>query len=415
MFKRCVAAAIGLGLSIGVTTARGDAHELRIPLRDGSLRLADVSSDVLQLLHLPTAYVLRGSIPLRGLGGSIVVEAMNHSLGDGCRLSVSDDILILHVDGHKLPHNWTTARHAIRTFTTDSDPQAAEAQAKQFGYGLMLPKHVDPSKPLVILVHGLEMDRFGWDPMRDLLKHNGYAVATFNYPDDQPIAEDVKLLQQHLSALHEVYPSLKSDIVAFSMGGLVARGYVESPDYTGGVDRLILLAPPNHGSAWAPFRFALEIKEHTTLALKDPQWMPTWPITDGLGEAGDDLTPGSPFMVHMEMLPRRDGVRYTLIEGDHHPARRILADWIDDARGLIPRRWRSNPQAMELQLGLTLASANIRSGIDTNDGPVSVDSADLPGVTDVVRIHADHQMIYQPDGSAPPAAWATILDRLRTP
>ena len=397
---------------LAASTALATPHELRIPLKDGRLQLADVSADVLEELHLPTTYLMAGSINFRGLGSSLVIHAMNRALGDGCRVTVSDDMLVLHVDGHELPHDWTQTRKAVRSFTGDAAPVATEAQSNQFAYGLLLPKRVDPSKPLVILVHGLEMDRFGWEPMQKLLQENDDAVATFNYPDDQPIAEDVALMRQHLQALHEVYPKLKIDIVAFSMGSLVSRGYVEGPDYTGGVDRLILLAPPNHGSSWAPLRFALEVKEHAELWWHDPQWRFTWPITDGLGEAGDDLTPGSSFLTHLEMLPRRDGVRYTVIEGDEQPARRMIADWLDDARAWIPNRYKLAPVGIALYTGLTLESMKVRAGVDNGDGPVTLESAFLPGVTDVVRVHADHQMMYQPDGITPPAAWFAIRARL---
>jgi hypothetical protein len=39
------------------------------------------------------------------------------------------------------------------------------------------------------------------------------------------------------------------DIVAYSMGGLVARSYLQGSDYRDDVDKLIILGTPNHGSA----------------------------------------------------------------------------------------------------------------------------------------------------------------------
>ncbi len=41
----------------------------------------------------------------------------------------------------------------------------------------------------------------------------------------------------------------KVDIIAHSMGGLVARSYIQSPDYRNDVNRLIMLGTPNIGSA----------------------------------------------------------------------------------------------------------------------------------------------------------------------
>src|SRR5258708_18906582 len=99
------------------------------------------------------------------------------------------------------------------------------------------------------------------------------------------------------------------------MGGLVGRGYIEDAGYAGGIDRLILVGTPNAGSKWTSYRLLLETKEQYMEWKHDPQWSWTWAITDGLGEAGDDLTPHSKFLEHLNTLPRRDGVRYTIIAG----------------------------------------------------------------------------------------------------
>lgn len=412
MKARWIGCALSAVIGLGTLSAQAKPHELRIPLHDGSLRLSDLSADVLSELHLPTTYELGGSIPMRGLGSSLLIRAMNHSLGNGCRLTVTANALILHFNGSDLPHNWRSTRKAIRTFTGDATPVATETQARQFQYGLMLPKKIDPSKPLVLLVHGFEMDRWDWRPMQKLLRRDGFAVALFNYPNDQPIAADAALFRKHMTALHEVFPTLKIDVIAFSMGGLVARDYIEGPHYTGGVDRFIMLAPPNKGSSWAPLGFALEIKEQTRLAFTDSKWSPTWPITDGLGEADNDLTPGSKLLAHLATLHRRAGVRYTIIEGDRQPERRILADWVDDARSLIPSDFLDVAPVASLDADLGDCSAAIRAPIDKADGPVKLTSADLPGVSDIVRVHADHQMLYKPDGPTPPASWEAIQARL---
>ena len=52
-------------------------------------------------------------------------------------------------------------------------------------------------------------------------------------------------------ALRKDHPALKIDIIGHSLGGLVARDYVEGSDYHGGVDRLMLIATPNAGTKWA--------------------------------------------------------------------------------------------------------------------------------------------------------------------
>lgn len=385
-------------------------HEVRVPLHQGKIRVADLSAGLLEELHVPTSRLPAGEIDLSGLGGSLFVSALNQSLGDGCRLEVSGDALVLHVDADNLPDNLDSVKLAVRTFTAVAAPQATAAQAAR--YGLHLPAKLDPARPLVVLVHGLDMGQDEWSPMAGLLDRSGYQVAYFGYPDDGPIADDSARLGKEFAGLRQRYPGLKVDVITFSMGSLVARGYVESPDYHGGVDRLILLAPPNHGSTWVGYRLLLEWKEHIELSLRDPQWSPTWMITDGLGEAGRDLQPDSVFLDHLNAASRQADVKYTIVAGTEHPIRRIAANCVAEAADLVPAKAANWWGLRQCRAGLSVLANDIRSETDNSDGPVKLESASLAGVSDVVRVHATHETIYQPDGDQPPAAWNVIKDRL---
>jgi len=400
------------GFSLLASSALAAPHEARVPLHDGRLRLADLSAQLLEEAHLPTTHLPPGEISLRGIGGSLFVEAMNRSLGDGCRMNVSADALVLHVDPDKLPASMDTAERALRIFTATAAPEATAAQARH--YGLLMPSAVDPNKPMVVLVHGLDMDGMEWGPLGQLLKRSGYQVAYFGYPDDQPLDDDGQLLAKHLQAVRETFPAMRLNVITYSMGSLVARSYIEGPDYRGGVDHLILLAPPNHGSSWARLRILAEWKEHLLLCLNDRDWRPTWMITDGLGEAGRDLNPHSNFLRELNARPRRDDVRYTIIEGDEHPMRRLTADFVQGSEMLIPGRAMNWWGLRQTRVGLSLLATKIRSHADQSDGPVTLTSAALPGVADVVQVHADHETIYRGDGDQLPAAWQIIKDRLET-
>src|SRR5690242_3498115 len=176
--------------------------------------------------------------------------------------------------------NCESMSRAVRGFVARAAPKATAAQAAR--YGLQMPAHFDPARPLVVLVHGLDCAS-GTD-LDALLTHDGYQVACFRYPDDQPIADSVALFTRHMAGLRRACPQARVDVVAHSMGGLVARGYVEGEDYAGGVDRLILIGTPNAGSNWSRVRMLLEWQEHYRLWKHDPAWSPSWTITDGLGE-----------------------------------------------------------------------------------------------------------------------------------
>ena len=76
------------------------------------------------------------------------------------------------------------------------------------------------------------------------------------------------------------------------MGGLVARAWVEGDAYVPeSVGKLILIAPPNHGSRWASLRLILEAEEHYHLWRHEPDWSPaqseSWCF---LSRKGGDMT-----------------------------------------------------------------------------------------------------------------------------
>jgi pimeloyl-ACP methyl ester carboxylesterase len=301
-------------------------------------------------------------------------------------------------------------KRSIRNFTAFVAPEATAEQTRH--YGLFCPSKLDPAKPLVVLIHGLDMTPSNFKSMSDRLWAAGFQVGLFCYPEDQPIADDVRMLRDRMAVLRTEHPKQTVDIVAFSMGSLVARGYVEGPDYTGGVDRLILLGPPNHGSQWARLTWLAKLHEQACLWWYDPQWHPSWFITSGLCEAGRDLLPDSKFLTELNSRPRRAGVKYTIVEGDEHPARRLAAAAIDGTIRIIPKRVVGWQTGKVMQLAMRVESASLRAQRGDSDGPVSFDSAGLPGVSDVVRVHADHETMIDADGDNPPPVWAIVRDRL---
>ena len=407
-----IAAGLILALApfLAAPAALAAPREVRVPLRDGELRLGELSKALCRELHLPAFNFGLGTVEAKRLRNADSVAALNQSLGDGCRVSVADDALVLHVDVDKLPRNCNALSRAVRIFTAIARPEAAAAQAAR--YGLAMPPHFDPARPLVVLVHGLDCDPATRTDMQPLLTRDGYQVACFSYPSDQPIADSAALFGRHMTNLRRAFPRLRVDVVAHSMGGLVARAYVEGPDYAGGVDRLVMVGTPNAGSGWSRVRMLLELQEHYRLRRREPSWSPSWMITDGLGEAGRDLRPGSPFLKKLNARPRREGVRYTIVAGTQSPARRVTADCLAAAarslRGPVAGWW----GVRQCKGKLGDVAERVRDKVSDGDGPVKVDSTRLAGVDDFVLVRADHASLYFGSGNAPPAAWATVRDRL---
>src|SRR5688572_7030445 len=389
------AALLGLAAVLfTVTAASAVTREVRVPLSDGQLRLSAIPNDVREQLHLPAWAACQASIDFSGIQGLLFVQALNTALKDGARIRVTDDAFVFRFDVEKLPDDLTEAKSAARTFTSVAAPEATANQNKL--YGLLLPAVMEEHRPLVVLVHGLDCDRANWSAVATLLQDEGYQVAYFTYPSDQSLADSAELLREQMTLLREAYPDKRVDMIAHSMGGLVARAFIESPDYDGGVERLILIAPPNAGSKWAKFRLALEVEEHYHLWRHEPTWSPTWCITDGLGEAGADLQAGSPFLRELNARPRAEGVRYTIIAGTQHPAANAAGKWIDRSANLVRSAARDWWGFRHTYAGLKRSAEKFRTREGHSDGPVAVSSTHLDGVDDVVLLPGDHTTLYIP-------------------
>lgn len=397
-------------LTLFSSTVLADPMEARVKLRDGRIETADVSAALLSSFGLKGVEFDCGSVELKSLEGTTFIRALNTALGEGCNVRVSDEALVLKVDPKKLPRNLSDAKLAVRTFTAVAAPDATAAQ-RRF-YGMLLPQHVDPDRRMVVLVHGLDCNRTNWFPMADLLVGEGFQIAYFTYPSDGPLEDSAAMLAREMTQLRERFPNVSTDIIAHSMGGLVARRYVEGDAYAGGVEHLILLGTPNLGSRWATYRLALEVEEHWQLFRREKDWSPTWMITDGLGEAGRDLKPTSRFLTELNSRPRRAGVAYTIVAGAQHPVYTMTGNTLDSCADIVPQRaskwWGLRHTVSALRKG----AKNMHSKTGSSDGPVSVKSTQLQGVDDYLCLPVDHVALYYPVNGQQPAAWDVIKDRL---
>lgn len=390
--------------------ARANAHADRIPLRHGVLQIHDLNSALCDELHLPRC-PSRDEVNLRGADGPDFLFAVNACLWNGCSLDVVDDsTATLTVEGKDAVSKAEGIRRLCRVYAAERAPRATAAQARKWGLSMAQP--LDPSRPLVVLIHGLDADRSDCMPIGQLLQSAGQQVAYFSYAGDQPIADSAARLSHALSKVHAAHPRLSIDIVAHSMGGLVARQYVEGPDYAGGVDRVILVAPPNHGSSWARLRTVLSIEENLHLRHDDPNWNWTWLVTEGMGEAGTDLLPDSEFLTQLNSRPRRAGVQYTIVAGNRSSVSRVEGNCVQRIANWIPVRTRNIWGFRHCHRRLQRTADHLYVETGDSDGPVSLASAKLAGVNDFVVVPADHVSLYLPVNGNPPAAWPVIQNRI---
>jgi pimeloyl-ACP methyl ester carboxylesterase len=102
----------------------------------------------------------------------------------------------------------------------------------------------------VVLIHGALRSRAGWLPVAWWLQRQGFEPIPFGY------ATRREPLERHAERLAEVLAARSRDaipvlgLLTHSMGGLVARAYLSQYGaQQSHAQRLVMLAPPNQGSA----------------------------------------------------------------------------------------------------------------------------------------------------------------------
>ncbi|KKW30375.1 MAG: hypothetical protein UY74_C0043G0019 [Candidatus Kaiserbacteria bacterium GW2011_GWC2_52_8b] len=91
-----------------------------------------------------------------------------------------------------------------------------------------------------------------YDNLIDTLAVNGYEkeknLFTFPYDWHKSNIDTAVLLKQKIDAVKAICNCNKVDLVAHSMGGLVARWYIQSPNYDHDVRKIIFLGTPHLGA-----------------------------------------------------------------------------------------------------------------------------------------------------------------------
>lgn len=323
-----------------------------------------------------------------------------------CAASACDQVCAFTSEqGKKLSAASVRAMQWVQQSAVDCTPEEC-----QRSYGLSIASKLNARRPLVVLIHGLDSGPGYFNDLSALLEEQGHQAARFEYPNDQSIAESGKLLARELAELQASHSGMRLELVAHSMGALVARSYVEGPDYAGNVDRLILLAPPNHGSTYSRWTCCSEIAEHYLLWQNHPRWHWSWPFIDGIGEAGYDLQANSAFLTELNARPRREGVCYTIVAGNRSCGWRYAARGVRLVGCCVPDFDTAADEAV--RDSFTQWAFALREHPCSHDGLVAIDSARLEGVDDFVVVPADHTTIACSRDGRPPVAWPVIKARL---
>jgi triacylglycerol lipase len=108
----------------------------------------------------------------------------------------------------------------------------------------------------VVLIHGIDETLTTFDRLGPFLEKRGWAVHGFDLAPNNGDAALEKLAGQLACYTRGIFPGEQVfDIVAFSMGGLVARYFLQRMSGLKRVRRLITISTPHRGTCTAFFRW----------------------------------------------------------------------------------------------------------------------------------------------------------------
>jgi hypothetical protein len=117
-----------------------------------------------------------------------------------------------------------------------------------------------PKQEIVVLIHGLMRTSASMNSLRANLEKRGYTVYSYSYPSAKnSIHEHALFLNQFIKKLLIDNPAATLYFITHSLGGIIARDALAtlSTKELKQVGSLIMLAPPNQGSALAKLSMQL--------------------------------------------------------------------------------------------------------------------------------------------------------------
>ena len=139
-------------------------------------------------------------------------------------------------------------------------------------FGLRAPRRSTPRAPAqrtVVLVHGYLANRSTLLPLAGYLRWRGIRqVLSFNYRSSGGVEQGAIALRDYL---RRHVRGGRIDLVCHSLGGLVARVYLQQLGGARRVDRCITLGTPHHGTYnayWVTSRVGRELRPDSSLLAR---------------------------------------------------------------------------------------------------------------------------------------------------
>ncbi|MCA9267394.1 MAG: hypothetical protein KDA41_02940 [Planctomycetales bacterium] len=396
--------------------------KVTIAARDGRIAWGDVVRGVSRVHGYDDA-ALDGAMPnlhlrLTGSTAQYLIRRVNASGGRVVQLHVEqpaadgEPLLVIEMDHEAALSAERQAKARVRAALLPKS-----RQGRRYGIVMQTTSGAPSDQnDLVLFIHGLNSHPQTLSQLTELARRNNLAATAFHYPNDQPIEDSGRLLSEELKRLRASRPDLRVMLVTHSMGGLVARTALETPELDpGNVTRLVMISPPNYGSQLAQFAFGLDVWENLHASNReDAGGLFYSSIEDGLAEATVDLQPGSIYLAKLNRRERNPHVRYSIFLGTGGPCTR---EQLTDVRRRIQSCGRYCAWGRFLGSKIDAAVADLDEVVGGyGDGAVAVKRGRLAGVSDTVVLEFDHlSVLHHTDDPAVQQVYAEVLKRLTTP
>lgn len=241
--------------------------------------------------QLPTG--LREAID-RFLAGRTVAESISHR---GVKFSLGE---IANLDDPRFAA--TRGEDGLWTPMT---------MAIQQGFGVFFLEPYDPTRIPVIFIHGAAGSPQDWRHAMQRLDRKRYQCWFYFYPSGGRLENAAVALDEGIKILHDRYDFRRLDVVAHSMGGLVARRFV---------DKHVLIRHANYIHTFVSFSSPFAGHEAAAMGVKwSPSVVPSW----------RDMAAESDFLAHLFDRHLKGQVAHHLVYG-HHGKQSLLMHGAND-------------------------------------------------------------------------------------
>src|SRR6185437_3065926 len=111
---------IGLALLLfSALPALANTRDVRVPIKNGKLHVADLSAALCNAMDLPSLHLGHGDLKINSVEGRLFVEAVNASLGRAGHIKVDHSAVVLTVDLDRLASRCDNMSRAVRVLATE--------------------------------------------------------------------------------------------------------------------------------------------------------------------------------------------------------------------------------------------------------------------------------------------------------